>query len=439
MTGPTPRRADVEKTLRVVATLAVPWGLTIRFALLPSPGYADDITEFAGWVRHIALNGVPNAYDQPITFGPVMVYVWGLLAALEPGFRAAVDGSDAAIRILLKLPAAIADFGLVGAAAYALRDRPKWAAAAVTVILLHPAIWFLSAWWGQYESVYALLALVAFALAIRDRFALATLVMAGALMTKPQVLPLLVPFGAFVLARVGWRSRASVTRLVGLAAIGLGTIVILWLPFVASGGPGKYLEGVVMYQDDRYSVLSLNAWNLWWLVQEFAAGGALVGDQQAFIGPLTFRAVGYALAGVLLLFVLVATYRRPTPRQLALGMATAALVAFTFLTTMHERYGYAAVVFLAVLVDDRRVRWLVLAFGVAFFLNLVAAASANYLGGILPVTGLPGIAGSVVTVGAALAALAALLGRSSIEDAELSGGRTPPDTSAGSAGATSGA
>ena len=398
MAGPFLQRMNVEHTLRVAATLAIPLGIAIRLALLPTTGYADDITEFVGWVRHIALNGLPNAYDEPITFGPVIAYVWGLLAAIEPGFRTAVDGSEAAIRILVKLPPTIADLGLVAAATYALRDRPPWASAAVLVILLHPAMWFLSAWWGQYESVYALLAVVAFGLAVRDRLALATVVLTAALMTKPQVVPLLVPFGAFVLARVGWRSRSAVLRLAGLACLAAATTIVLWLPFIGAGGPARYLEGVVMYQDDRYSVLSLNAWNLWWLVQELAAGGSLVADGQSFVGPLTFRATGYLLAAGLLLLVLVAVYRRPTARQLALGMVAATLVAFSFLTTMHERYGYAAVIFLALLIEDRRVRWLGLAFSVVFTLNLVAAASANYFGGVLSVTGPNGVIGSIVTV-----------------------------------------
>src|SRR5262245_43922727 len=41
---------------------------------------------------------------------------------------------------------------------------------------------------------------------------------------------------------------------------------------------------------------------------------------------------------------------------------------------MHERYAYGALVFLLLLIPERRVQWLYLAFGVVFTLNLWSAA-----------------------------------------------------------------
>jgi Gpi18-like mannosyltransferase len=416
--------------------LAIVVGVAIRVALLPTTGYADDLTQFVEWVRHIANSGLPNAYDAPLSFGPVMAFVWGILAAIDPAFRTALDASDLGVRILLKLPGTLADFGLAAGVWYALRARPGWAAAGAAVILLHPAIWFVSAWWGQYESIFALLVLVAYLFAIAGRDALAVVALTAALLTKPQVAPLVVPFAAWFLARIGWRSPASLGRLAVLAVVALVTTAVLWLPFVAAGGPAKYLANLATYQNDTYSVLSLNAWNLWWLVQELFAGGSLVGDNQPFIGPLTFRVVGFLLTGLLLLAVGYGVYRRPTARTLALALGAAALVAFAFLTTMHERYAYAAVVFLALLVDDRRARWIALALGVVFSLNLVGAASKLYLGGILDVTGPVGIAGAIAMVALTLVLVFEVL-RTSGAGAATTGGGTPLDTSAGSGAATS--
>lgn len=42
-----------------------------------------------------------------------------------------------------------------------------------------------------------------------------------------------------------------------------------------------------------------------------------------------------------------------------LALAAAVLVAFSFLTLMHEPYSYGAVVFLLLLLPERRVRWLI--------------------------------------------------------------------------------
>jgi hypothetical protein len=252
----------------------------------------------------------------------------------------------------------------------------------------------------------------------------------AALLTKPQVAPLLAPFGAWFLARsgfftgvgvgagksagVGKSAGGRVAALVHLARLGLVaavTAVVLWLPFLAAGGPAHYLAALATYQSDVYSVLSLNAWNLWWLFQTVLADGALVGDNQGLIGPVTFRVAGYVLTAVLLLAVAAGVWRRPTADGLALGVAAAALAAFSFLTTMHERYAYAAVIFLVLLVERPVMRWLGLVLGVVFSLNLVASATVHDPVPILELGGINGIVGSLLMIGVTLALVMTLLRR----------------------------
>ena len=71
-----------------------------------------DIDQFVTWVNHIAVNGLGNAYDQNLTFGPLMAYIWGVLAAKETAIRTATDSSDPCIRSLMKVPASQAHLGL---------------------------------------------------------------------------------------------------------------------------------------------------------------------------------------------------------------------------------------------------------------------------------------------------------------------------------------
>lgn len=383
---------EVPWTRRHLAALAGAFalGIAIRAALLPTEGLRGDIDQFVEWVHGIVVGGLPNAYDQNLSFPPVMVYVWSLLAAVEPAFRSVTDGSDPAIRVLMKLPATLADLGLALVAVYALRQQPRWATIAAAVILLHPAVIDVSAWWGQYESVYLLSALIAAVLAINGRNGWAAAAIAVSLMTKPQALPLLVPFAAWFWAAGGWREVARA------AAVGAAVVVVLWLPFLAAGGPARYLQNLADYQGGIFAVLSLRAWNVWWLVQEAAAGGAFVVDNVPVLGLLTLRHVGYATAGLLELVVALAVIRAPQPRTLLLALAASVLVAFTFLTSMHERYAYGAVIFLALLVPDRRMRWLGVAFGAVTTLNLLAAVPPTpEIGSLLPVAGPIGVAGSL--------------------------------------------
>lgn len=365
-------------------------GVVIRLALLPTDGFRPDLDQFVLWVHGIAVSGLPPAYDMDITFGPVMAYIWGILAAVQPAFQTVTNASDPAIRALMKTPASLADLGLAALVVYALRARPAWAVVGGVAMLLHPAVFDISAWWGQYESIYLLSALGAVVFAINGHNGPAAALVAVSLMTKPQALPFILPFAAWFWATGGWREVARAT------VIGLAVIVALWLPFIPEGGPVAYLGNLAEYQSGVFAILSLRAWNAWWLVQELAGGGEFIADDVAFLGPLTLRTVGYLITALISAVVALAVARDPRPRTLALGLAAATLVAFCFLTAMHERYSFGALVFLMLLVPVVRMRWLGLAFGVVFTLNLLAAVPPTpQIGEWLPVAGPLGIAGSI--------------------------------------------
>ena len=362
-------------TTRHWVALGLAWGggLAVRMFYLPDPGFSDDLGEFARLSAAMVENGLGRAYDAPMSFGPVVAYLWWIFGLIEPAFQGAVDSSVLGVRVLLKLPPIVADFGLVALVVYALRARPTWAVVGGAILLLHPAIWFVSAWWGQYESVFVFFGLLAFVLAIRDRPLLAAIAITLAIMTKPQALALGLPFAAWYLARYDLRTvvRSGMTAVV--------TVIALWLPFLPFDGPTKYLDLLAYYHDDRFDVLSLRAWNVWWIVQRNIFVVPWVPDRTEIFGPITYRMLGYGLTAVLGLLVAYRVWRRPTPVVLALSLAATTLVAFTFLTTMHDRYSYAAIVFLALLAEKR----VLLAFsgllGGLITWNLLASASASTL------------------------------------------------------------
>jgi Gpi18-like mannosyltransferase len=390
LTGPT-GRSETTPAHFVVLLAGTAIAVLVRWLLLPTPGLPDDLGQFVLWVHGIATAGLARAYDQNVSFPPVMVYIWSVVAASDTAFRTVTDSADPTIRILMKLPATLADFGLAAGVALALRSQPRWAIAGFLGILLHPAVIYISAWWGQYESIYVLGALVAWLLAVRNRPGLAAVALAVAVMTKPQAVPLLIPFAAWYLARYGLARSARYTL------IGAVTIVLLWVPFLAAGGPIAYLRNVGQYQNEIFNVLSVRAWNPWWLFQTAYGGGDFIADSAAIAGPITLRIVGFIVTAILEALVFVAVYRHPTPRSLALGLAAASLVAFSALTTMHERYAFPALVFLALWLPERRVRWTWIVFGVAFTLNLLAAIPpTDLVRRLLPVDGPVGILGSVV-------------------------------------------
>ena len=411
--APAQRWSDRE---RVAVAGAVALAIVIRLVLLPTQGLRGDLDQFVLWVHGIAVGGLGDAYDQNLSFPPVMAYVWGILAVIQPAFQTVTDASDPAIRALMKVPASLADIGLAALALYALRDRPRWGIVAAIAILLHPAVIDVSAWWGQYESIYLLFALAAVVFAINDRNGFAAAALALALMTKPQALPFLIPFAAWFWAKGGLRGFATA------AAIGVGVIILVWLPFIPPGGPANYLQNLSQYQGDIFAVLSLRAWNIWWIVQTVGADGKFVSDQSAIIGPVTLRHVGYALTALFEIVVFIAVLRDPRPRTLILGLAASTLVAFCFLTTMHERYAYGALVFLMLLISEAPVRALAIAFGVVFTANLLAAIPPTPgIGALLPVDGVLGLIGSVAMVTIAIICLRMLTSGSIRRDRQPDG------------------
>jgi dolichyl-phosphate-mannose-protein mannosyltransferase len=391
------RRADW-----LIVAVAVAAGTAIRLWLLPMDGLRADLDQFIGWVHHITTRGLGTLYGPtdagPVSFGPVMAYIWALLAAIQPAFATVSDGSDPAIRALMKVPAILADFGMAALVAYALRDRPRWAAIGVAAVLLHPVVYYISAWWGQYDSIYALSGLAAAVAAISGRNGLAAALLAVSLMTKPQAIPFVVPFVAWFWATGGIREVARV------ALIGAAVVIVVWLPFVAAGGPAYYLQSVREYSSGVFAILSLRAWNPWWIVQEIAGQADFIRDDVPFLGPLTLRHVGYAITGVLSVIIALAIVRDPSPRRLVLGLAASSLVFFTFMTQMHERYAFAAFIFLILLLDERPTRWVWIVFGTVLTVNLFSAAPATAsMQQLLPPSGPIAIVGSLLLTLSALA------------------------------------
>ncbi len=377
--------------------LGIAAAVLVRLAVLPGYVLLGDLDQYARWAHHLATD-LPfgAAYRQDFSYMPVLVGVFGALAGVVPAFGTSGDAADVWVRIVLKVPALLGELAIVAGLCKVLRDRPPLAAVAILAVLLVPATWYLGAWWGQLDAVYVALCLWAAILASRDRPWLFAVVLGLAMMTKPQALFLAAPFAGYAIGRWGVRRAA----LVGLVAVGVS--LITWLPFVPYDGIADYLRNLDYYQNGEYPILSVRAWNPWWLLQTAIAGGALVADSAPVLGPLTPRHLGIVMTIVAEGVVFLALLRRATPQRLYLGLAAATLAAFCLMTSMHERYAFASLVFLAPLLGRRPVQiaWGILA--VAISLNVVAGAPPDEIGPIIPLGEPVGTAGSIAVLVATL-------------------------------------
>jgi len=148
------------------------------------------------------------------------------------------------------------------------------------------------------------------------------------------------------------------------------------------------------------------------LADDAAVESVMFGDQGALLGPLSPRTIGFLLFGALEVGVFLAVLRRPDSRTLVLGLAASVMAAFVALTTMHERYAYASVVFLALLLPERQTRWLWAVLSVTFTANLLAAIPPPLPWGAIPIGGPVGLIGSVAMLSVAARCLLLLAERS---------------------------
>ena len=84
---------------------------------------------------------------------------------------------------------------------------------------------------------------------------------------------------------------------------------------------------------------------------------------------------------------------------------------------MHERYAYGALIFLLLLIPERRIAWLYLAFGVVFTLDLLSAAPPTPIfSAWLPFGGVVSIVGALAMIAITFLTLTWMTSRGSRDD-----------------------
>ena len=333
-------------------------GLLIRIVLLPAQGHVTDIGSFESWTLSLNKLGVKAFYDQAgfVDYPPGYMLVLWCVGQIYAHFFAPNDYYH--LMFLCKMPAIVSDIA-IGYLIFLIVSR-QWPGAgamwAVAVFVLNPVSWFVSAYWGQADSVAAVFLVLAIYLALEERFEFAWAALAFAVLIKPQplvVAPLLLAWQM----RRQWSWRVLLAPVIGAAVAWIGS-----LPFAPTFDPAsvltwlyqRYQTGISVYQ-----VNSANAFNLYSIVRDMwqpdteivrvclppALGGAC-------IPGLGFPQYDWGIA--IFVFLLAAlTWRqwRTTGadeplgerEQRFVGACFIALLGYFMLTTrVHERYMFSA-------------------------------------------------------------------------------------------------
>lgn len=386
----------------IAAFVIVLTGLILRLLVLPYGNFVFDTSTMARWASRLTRLPLDHFYATRNLADHLPGDLWLLLsvARVHTALFLALDFRAPSFVIALKVTAIVADLGICGML-YLLGSELGGRRAgqrAAAFYAINPASIFLSSAWGQWDSVSALLILVALWFLVRGAIQWALPVMVYATLIKPQLV-ILIPFlvAAYVLhiwreTQPAVRRSADIRHLVVLSilrfAAGLASAVAvvvmttrpfgLGLPFLA----GRWnLIDRLHYAADVHPYTTVNAFNAWAVLHAQAlAADQFVADSGSFlIGP-SFQAWGVALTCISLVLiglVMIRRWRNATTLVYALSAVT--VVMFLLSTRMHERYLLPGIVMMALAASlNARVRWSYGLLSLGFLINLLWAYDSYY-------------------------------------------------------------
>lgn len=315
---------------------------------------------------------MPEAFGRRffIDYPPLamLMWRWSWLAVTRLPLDAA-EAQNAAV----KLPALLGDVAAVAVLAWAMRDRPRRAAAMAALYWGLPVSWLSSAVLGFLDGAGAPLALAALVTAGRGRAGATGVLLALAGLVKPTFL-VVGPAAALALhARAASLGRAT--------AAGLLTVAASLLPFVLAGTLATAV--VHVYRILFQGTLSGGYPNPWWLLGHALAvkGGAALAGPVAFLRiegwTVPVRPIGSLLFVLLALAIGRAQWRRAGVGPAAL--AGAALVWAYGLTGIgvHENHPHPMFLLLAAT-----------ALGTPLLAGTAAVSALVYVANMLAMSGL---------------------------------------------------
>lgn len=390
-------------------------GLAIRVLLMPRVGYGPDIGFWKSWLTYSTEFGISNVYALQLpgqTYPPVLLYMLWLLGRLYLLIWPAAD--SAWLTAFVKVPAVAADLvaALLLARIARRRDSRLSPVHAASLVALNPVWIWLSAYWGQVDILHGGLVAGAWYAALAGAPGIGGALLAVAALTKPQGL-LALPAVAMLIAR-----RSGSRGLLRAIAVGAGCTIVICLPFLVKGYAGRLFQ-IYAGAGNVYPILSLKAFNPWWIVTVVIGGRLgedLPSDAGTIVAGISPHWIGLGLFLAATVWIVVRCAGRPEGSR-AWRLLTLQWLAFFLLPTqVHERYLAPALVSIAVAaLFDRRSRILHALLSLAVMLNLLyVVPGVAWVANAVRVVTLNGV---LVALG--LCAIAFVLVRDEIRDGRI--------------------
>ena len=343
-----------------IAPDAIRWvlltGLIIRIILaMTVESFSTDINLFQFWSQR-AAEGLFKIYqgDYFLDYPPSYLYVLFIIGKIA-GFLGLTGGEPLYI-LLLKMPSILADL-ITAYLLYRLAKKKLpgiWPILVSIIYVFNPAVIINSTIWGQVDSFLVMFFALGLFLMESRKPELAGLPLAIAVLIKPQGL-IILPIILFeLLKRKDWKI------LLKTAAYGIGTAIVIILPFAIVEGPA-WIFSLYLSTADGYKYVSLNAFNFFSLI-----GANLKPDSETFLF-FSYKVWGALFIMATIIYSVILHWKGKGAHLKYVNALVIFMGVFMLSTRMHERYLFPALFFLAVILILKKDKWSLVFYGVASF------------------------------------------------------------------------
>lgn len=358
-------------------------GVLVRLPWLPVDWRVTvDLSLERQWVRHIETDGLVALYDgRAQLYPPLSGILFDAIGRIEKNLPGSWRENDQALNILLKVPPLLADVLTAWVLASTVWAYPRFAAAVAALYLFHPAVFYISVFWGQMDSVYTALMVVGLVLLEKNKLRSSWIAAAAAIGVKLQALafvPVLLPA---TLARGGGRGLVQGVLLFA------GFLVVLSAPWWLTGHlDSQFLNSILL--ESRTPRVVVSGYNLWYLAlgEHAHTAGSLF--RLPLLG-ISVRQFAFSLYGVYAGFIALCVWQRLWA-ELTFAAALTSFGFFMLPTEVHERFLFPVIALLLMAVAQnairetnyRRTRILVYAFlliSLTFSFNLITIAQPSFI------------------------------------------------------------
>ena len=242
---------------------------------------------------------------------------------------------------MMKIPAIIADFGIVWLISLFIKKIKFSKAAArralllgTSLILFNPAFFYNSAYWGQIDLIPIFFVLTSvYLLLYKKNYILSGIFFTLGLLIKPTPIVYL-PIYLFIFLAGGFKKTlmtfvASAIVFITAFAPFLGKAYDLFSPFKI------YFEKIIQAQS--ISFVTNGAFNMWLLITQFKG----IKSSEPFLLIASYDIWGYIFVGIMTYLIIDTLIRgklRKDHTKIFYAFFLSSFACFLFLTKMHERY-----------------------------------------------------------------------------------------------------